>query len=70
MPAIAYAIQALNVLPGLIAAGIDVVAIVQKTSDDLAAMQAENRDPTDEEWAALNKVVEDLRARRPDVGDE
>ncbi len=70
MTALAFAIEALNTLPGLISAGIDVIDLINKTSDDLKKMQDENRDPTDDEWAALNKAVEDLRAQRPDVTTE
>lgn len=67
MTALAFAIEAFNVLPGLISAGMDIVDFVNKTNTALTAMQAENRDPTDEEWEALNKVIEDLRAQRPDL---
>ncbi len=70
MSAIAFAIEALNVLPGLISSGIDVIDLINKTSADLKKMQDENRDPTDSEWEALNKIVEDLRTQRPDVTEE
>lgn len=70
MSALAFAIQAFNVIPGLVAAGMDIYEFVSKASDDLKKMQDENRDPTDQEWADLNKVIEDLRAQRPDVGGE
>lgn len=70
MSAIAFAIQAFTVLPDLISAGVDVVALVNKASDDLKKMQEEDRDPTDTEWAALNKTIDDLRAQRPDVTKE
>lgn len=70
MTALAFAIEALNVLPGLISAGMDVVSFITKASDDLKKMQSEGRDPTDEEWDALNNVVQDLRAKRPDVSGE
>lgn len=70
MSAISYAIEALNLLPGLISAGMDVVEFATKTSNGLKVMQAEGRDPTDEEWNALNATVEELRNRRPDVSNE
>lgn len=70
MNAITFALAAFDVLPGLIAAGMDVVSFISKTSADLKAMQAEGRDPTPEEWDTLNKVVEDLRASRPDLTKE
>jgi hypothetical protein len=57
-----YAIQALQAIPQLIAAGQSVVSLVNHTTDALKLMQAENRDPTAEEWMAQAKVVSDLRA--------
>lgn len=70
MSALAFAIQAFNVIPGLVAAGMDIYEFVSKASDDLKKMQDENRDPTDQEWAELNTVIENLRAMRPDVSGE
>ncbi len=67
MEAISFAIEAFNTLPGLIAAGMDIIGFITKTNDALKLMQAEDRDPSDEEWDTLNKVIEDLRAQRPDV---
>ena len=62
--ALAFALQAFTTLPDLIAAGIDIAEFVKDTSANLTKMKDEERDPTDEEWEALNKVVEDLRAQR------
>ena len=59
--AIAYALQILGMVPTLISAGRDVLALVQHGTDALKAMQAENRDPTDKEWAELNAVIDALR---------
>ncbi len=70
MNALAFAIQALTSIPMLIGAGIDVVDMVNKTTDDLNRMQNENRDPTAEEWDDLNKTIEALRAQRPDLTGE
>ena len=61
MPALAMAIQLLTQLPGLIAAGIQVKGLIDSTRDTLEKAKAENRDPTDQEWDALNKTVEELR---------
>ena len=61
MNAIMYALQVLEALPGLIAAGQSVVALVQNTSEALKRMQAESRDPTDQEWVTLNIQIEQLR---------
>ena len=61
MGAIAYALQLLQVLPSLISAGRDVVGLVSQGSAALKTMAAENRDPTDEEWTALNALIEGLQ---------
>ena len=58
----AYALQALQAIPSLIAAGQSVVELVTQTSDALKKMQAENRDPTAEEWAAQAVIIQNLRA--------
>lgn len=57
-----YAMQALEAIPSLIAAGQSVVGLVNQTSQAVKKMQAENRDPTADEWAAQAKVISDLRA--------
>ena len=61
MPALAMAIQLLTQLPGLIAAGVQVKGLIDSTRGTLEKAQAEGRDPTDAEWDALNKTVEELR---------
>jgi hypothetical protein len=62
-PALMFAIQALTLLPGLIQAGVEVVTLIQTTTTALNAMQAEGRDPTDAEWAALRAAGEAALAR-------
>lgn len=62
MTAIAFALQAFQALPALIAAGKDIALIVKESTEALRAMQAENRDPSPAEWDALNKRIADLRA--------
>ena len=57
-----YAMQALEAIPSLIAAGQSVVNLVNQASAAVKKMQAENRDPTAEEWAAQAAVISDLRA--------
>ena len=52
-PALAFALQALTLLPGLIQAGAEVLTLIQSTTTALHAMQAEGRDPTEAEWTAL-----------------
>ena len=68
MSALTYALEALNAIPALVSAGIDVVTFVKQTSEDIKKMQDEDRNPTDAEWEALNGIIEDLRSQRPDVG--
>ncbi len=68
MPTIlAYAMEVLNVLPGLISAGTDVYDLVEQTNADLKAMQATGTEPTDAQWDALHSIIDDLRAQRPDI---
>ena len=62
-PALMFAIQALTLLPGLIQAGAEVLALIQTTTTALNAMQAEGRDPTEAEWAALRTAGEAALAR-------
>ncbi len=65
---ITYAVEVLNALPQLIVAGVDILQFLHDSNSAIKKMQVENRDPTNEEWDALNKIIEDLRAQRPDVG--
>lgn len=54
--AIALATAAAELAPVMIRAGktvADIIAMLTKTNAVLAAAQAENRDPTDAEWAAF-----------------
>lgn len=60
--ALLYAIQVLNALPSLIATGQNVLATVQTYRDAMERMAAEKRDPTAEEWAALNSAIDAQRA--------
>ena len=57
-----YALQALNAIPSLIAAGQSVAGLVNQTNAAVQKMVTENRDPTADEWAAQAKVISDLRA--------
>ncbi len=61
MTAIAYALSLLTEVPTLIAAGKSVVDLVQTGSAALKTMQAENRDPTAQEWSDLNAQIKALR---------
>ena len=66
-PALAFALQALSLLPSLIQAGAEIVALIQSTTAALEAMHAEGRDPTDTEWAALTTTSEAALARLDDA---
>ena len=59
-----FAMDALNALPSLIAVGADILSFIETTNEKLKQMQAESRDPTDEEWESLNQTIEELRAQR------
>lgn len=63
MSALLFATQLLQSLPGLIAAGIEVVDLIKHGNDKLKEFQAEGRDPTDEEWDALNDAIDSKRKR-------
>ena len=57
-----FATQVLKTLPTLIEAGMDVAEVVTRTNAAVHAMIAENRGPTDTEWAdqaARIKALED-----------
>lgn len=60
---ITLAITLLDALPGLILASTEVLSLISSTSATLSKMQAENRDPTDEEWSALHSIIATLTAR-------
>lgn len=70
MPFLTYILQVWSILPSLVEAGIDIMEFWEKTNSSIKQMQSEDRDPTAEEWEALNKLVEDLRAQRPDLTGE
>jgi hypothetical protein len=62
-PALAFAIQALTLLPGIIQAGGEALALIQSTTSALQAMHGEGRDPTQAEWDALNTASAAALAR-------
>lgn len=57
-----YALQVLNTLPSLIAAGQNVVGLIQHANAAIEKMQIEKRDPSPAEWGALNQTIAALRA--------
>lgn len=60
---LAYAVQAIQLIGALAKAGQDVSGIVQQVSSSLSAMQAQSRNPTDAEWAALDQLAAGLHAQ-------
>lgn len=70
MGALPFVIQLLSSLPALIQAGIDVTGLIQQSSDAIKRMQAEKRDPTPEEWDALNSRIKALRDELHDDGGQ
>ena len=58
-----YAIQLLSALPQVIAAGGSILQMVTDGNARLQAMAAENRNPTAEEWLALNTEIVALRSQ-------
>jgi hypothetical protein len=58
MDQLQFAIAILQAVPGIVAAGMDVVQFVQAQMAALTAMQAAGRDPSADEWAALRAQVD------------
>lgn len=61
--ALKYAMQLLGTLPQLISAGVEITGVIQRGRQALAAMQAENRAPTAQEWDELNAEIARLRGQ-------
>jgi precorrin isomerase len=62
---LAYAIQAIRAAIKALAAGSAVRAHLQMVDDNLTAMQAEGRNPSEEERAAVIAVLEALAEQPP-----
>lgn len=62
MQTILFAIQLLEALPPLLAAGKDVSVLISQGAANIKRMQAEGRDPTEAEWGELHDTVAALRA--------
>lgn len=60
-PALSYAAQVLAALPGLIKSGIEVTALINRSTSVINHMGNENRDPTQAEWDELNAEINRLR---------
>lgn len=61
MSAIQFAMLLLQNVPAIVAAGKDVIAYIKEGMESLRSMQDENRDPTTEEWEALDARISELR---------
>ena len=59
--ALYYALQVLQAIPTLIAAGQNISGLVSQSTTALNAMIAEKRNPSDAEWDALNAAIKALR---------
>lgn len=60
--ALTMALQILQSLPALIAAGAEVKDLIEEQTAALKNMADTGRDPTPVEWANLNAKIETLRA--------
>lgn len=66
---LAFALKALEAMPTIVSTVEDATTYVENTVSSLKTMQSENRDPTQAEWDALDKTIEDLRAARPKLDE-
>lgn len=66
---LAFALKALEAMPTIVNTVEEATTYVENTVSSLKTMQAENRDPTQAEWDALDKTIEDLRAARPKLDE-
>ena len=57
------ALQLLNAIPALIAAGANITTLVQQHAAKLKEMVDAGRDPTAEEWDDMNRQVDALRGQ-------
>ena len=62
-PTLLMAIQFLNSLPPLIAAGLEVKGLIEEQSAKLQDMANSGRKPTDQEWDELNAKIQALRTQ-------
>lgn len=70
MPAAAYALQLLTMLPQLIGAGQSIMGLVTQGQSALSNMIAENRGPTEAEIAALDSLRDSVHAQIQAVPDK
>jgi hypothetical protein len=58
---LAFAVQLLSALPGLMAAGVEVTEMIERFTGKVADMKENGREPTEEEWKELNDEIARLR---------
>lgn len=59
--ALSFATQLLASLPGLIAGGVEIAALIEKGNAKLKQFDDEKRDPTDAEWEEMNAEIDAKR---------
>lgn len=62
--ALALAVATLQILPTLVTLTKSATELVNNAIKIIKAAQAENRDPTAEEWESFNVIIENLRDQR------
>lgn len=69
--ALALAVATLQILPTLVTLTKSATELVNNAIKIIKAAQAENRDPTAEEWESFNVIIENLRDQRDAaIGDD
>lgn len=63
MAALLFADKLLGLAPLVLTLGGDVLSAIANGRTALQKMSSEKRDPTDEEWAALNATIDALMAQ-------
>ena len=61
-----FALKALQALPSILAAGSDALAHIRATQTAVAAMQAQGRGPSEQEWAAQDDTINGLMGQLKD----
>lgn len=61
--AIEYALKVLEALKPLIDAGVDAYGLITETRQKLQEFRDQGRDPSQDEWDALDARISDLQGR-------
>lgn len=65
--ALSYAMMLLDLLPKLVDAGISITSIAAKGRAAMQSMVDEDRNPTEEEWAEVTKLRDELHQKVQDA---